>query len=72
MPRAERRAFQIVLTKKDRRTKVRQSLKNQTLCSRLEVQDWQAVIRLILYTSSALQPRDRSLMGAFRPCRMGP
>lgn len=31
-----------------------------------------AVIIASLYTSSVLQPRDRSLIGAFNPCRIGP
>ena len=32
----------------------------------------EAVIIDILYTSSALHPLDRSLMGALSPCKIGP
>jgi hypothetical protein len=34
--------------------------------------DCAAVINASLYTSSSLQPRERSFTGAFNPCKIGP
>jgi len=38
----------------------------------LDPRDWMAVIATVLTMSATRAPRDRSLTGLFKPCRIGP